>query len=251
VGPNDIRIGAITLKTNTSTHVLSVTELEPHVRAGHQIDHVRIEGDTLHFATTGEDPRFLIPLPAEISQTPRSEAWAYYALSWGAAFGMLLFAVVLADRHGVRYVGHWRRPLAMQFPRARAWTGLAIDVAATTVMILMLLRFVEAGTRFDISTLSNALDRDGVGQAVPPEVKAMKALTLRHDLQAYKLSLELSGNDERQLIFQRAAEYLYPARFSSTSRWVFALEGTPPGEAGSRCEAVDQDKQIVLYACQP
>jgi hypothetical protein len=251
VMPNEIRIGSIALSTYTATHILTAAQLEPHVRAGIQIDNVRLDGDFLVFNTTGSDPNFLVPLPEDILRVPRSLVVGYYLLSWGAGLAMVLFVAVMARRHRIQLTGRWRHPLAVHRPVTTAWAGIALDLCATVLMIQALLQFVHLYTSFDISPLARALDRDGVGEAVPRDVRDMKTLVLRHGHPSYVLAGDMGKGDDESEIFQRATEYLYPARVVHQSRWVFARAGKQPAAAFGQCKAVDRENLIELYDCQP
>jgi hypothetical protein len=251
VMPNEIRIGSIALSTYTATHILTAAELEPHVRAGIQIDNVRLDGDFLVFNTTGGDPNFLVPLPEDILRVPRSLVVGYYLLSWGVGLAMVLFVALLARRHRILPTGRWRRPLAVDGPVSTAWGGIALDLGATVLLVLTLLQFVHLYTSFDITPLARSLDRDGVGEAVPREVRDMKALVLRHGHPSYVLAGDMGKGDDESEIFQRATEYLYPARVVHQSRWVFARAGKPPAATFGRCVALDRENLIELYDCQP
>jgi hypothetical protein len=245
--PTEIRTGAISLSTYTGTHVLSAAVLEPHVRAGNQIANVRLEGEVLRFDTTGDDPNFLVPVPTDILQMPKAQVYAFYLLSWGVSLAIVLLLAVLAGKHGRAF----NRPDATKVSRLGAAGGLALDLVAMLLMGFVLLRFVHLYTGFDISQLVHALDRDGVGEAVPREVRNMKALVLRHGRPSYVLADDLGKGDDANIHFQRATEYLYPARVVHQSRWVFARASKPPTASFGRCEAVDRENLIVLYDCKP
>lgn len=245
--PTEIRIGAISLSTYTGTHLLSAAELEPHVRAGNQITNVRREGEVLRFDTTGDDPNFLVPVPTDILQMPKAQVYAFYLLSWAVSMAIVLLLAGLAGKHGRAF----NRPEATRASRLGAAGGWALDLVAMLLMGFVLLRFAHLYTGFDISQLARALDRDGVGEAVPREVRDMKALVRRHDHQSYVLADDLGKGDDANVHFQRATEYLYPARVVHRSPWVFARESKPPTASFGRCEAVDRENLIVLYACQP
>lgn len=252
--PNALQMGSVTLHTYTGNHVLSAAELEPHVRAGNQIANVRLQDGVLHFDATGNDPNFLVPVPADILNVPRSLIYFNYLLSWAVAAAVLLFLVALVGKHGLTYTGQWRRPIAVTpagSPARQRWLGLALDLGAGALMLQMVLAFIHLTSRFDISQLVHALDHDGVGNTVPIEVRQMKALVARHGNHSYVLPGDMGKGDDESEIFQRATEYLYPSRIVHQSKWVFARKEWNSAGVPGRCTPVDQEISIVLYACDP
>lgn len=251
VNANLIRMGPVSLSTYTATHVITVDQLEPFVRQGAQIVDVHREGEYLSFRTTGNDPNFILPLPPEMLSTSRWQEATLYLLSFSVSAGAVLFVSVLAGRHRLSLSGSWRRPVSVQGPVLGAWTGWIVDLGATVLLAVVAIQFVALYTRFDFSPLVRALDKDGVGETVPREVRNMKALVQRNGPGPYVLDSDMGLKDDESEIFQRATEYLYPARIVHRSRWVFAREGWPTSPQFGHCKPIDRENLIVLHACQP
>ncbi|MFP8777536.1 hypothetical protein [Hydrogenophaga sp. RWCD_12] len=251
--PNQIQMGALTLHTLTGVHTLTVQELEPHVKAGNDITNVRIENGVLRFDTVGNDPNFLVPLPPEVLKVPQRVVNLNYLLAWFVSASMVVFLAVVIRKHHLGFTGRFRRPLALlDGSTARsAWTGLALDIAAGVVLIYMLLEFIQLYTHFDLSPITQTFARDGVGKAVPIEVREMKTLVQRHGDHAFVLAGDMGKGDDESEVFQRATEYLYPSRIVHQSEWVFGRVDVPLEPRFGECQPVDKTPNIVLYACRP
>ncbi|MBL8387697.1 MAG: hypothetical protein JNK17_05760 [Hydrogenophaga sp.] len=249
--PNDIIIGSLSVHSVTGSFRLSAEQLVPFVQAGSGIADVRLENGMLHFRTTDGDPNFLIPLPPHLKNVPQSEVYLNYLLAWAVAAALVLFGAVMVRKHHIGFTGRFRRPLTLlDGSSARAaWGGLVLDLAAGVLLAHMTLLLVEMYTHFDPSPIFNTLDDDGVGRAVPPEVRDMKTLVRRNGDRAFVLAGDMGKGDDESEIFQRATEYLYPSRIVHQSEWVFGrAEGTLGPEFGD-CKVVDKEGGILLYAC--
>ena len=250
--PNDFQIGWLAVTSVTARIRLNAAELEPYVRAGEGISQVRLEGGVLHFRTTGNDPHFPLPLPQPLRDISFWDRATIYLFTWMLTAGALIFVVVVLGKHGLGLSGSWRKPVARvrEIGARRAWGGLLLDVAAGWLALWLLLQFVAAYTHFDPSPLFHVLDDDGVGLAVPPEVRDMKALVRRHGHHDFVLADDMGKGDDESEIFQRAVEYLYPSRIVHRSEWVFGrIEGRLTPVFGS-CRVVDKERLVVLYECR-
>lgn len=251
--PNQLRIGYISVHTYSGSYRLSAEQLEPYVRAGNQIANTRLENDVLRFDTTGDDPNFIVPLPDAITHPPRTTVNLFYLLSWSMSAALVLFLLWLARRNRLCLTGHWRQPVSSLdgATMRNGLTGLALDLGSAALATYVLLQFVQIYTHFDLSPISHALDDDGVGLAVPYEVRQMKAIVRRQGHHAFVLADDMGKGDDESEIFQRATEYLYPSRIVHQSEWVFARDWWKPTPAFGTCKPVDKENSIVLYACRP
>lgn len=251
--PNQIQMGPLTVHTLSGAHTLTATDLEPMVRAGNDITNVRIENGVLRFDTVGNDPNFLLKLPPEVLKVPQRVVNLNYLLAWFVSASVVVFVAVVIRKHHLGFTGRFRRPLALlDGSSARsAWTGLALDLASGLLLIYMLLEFIQLYTFYDLSPIRHALAKDGVGKAVPPEVREMKAMVRRHGEHAFVLAGDMGKGDDESEIFQRATEYLYPARIVHQSEWVFGRVEVPLAPSYGQCQPVDKATLIVLYACRP
>ena len=251
--PNQIQMGSLTVHTLSGAHTLTASDLEPMVRAGHDITNVRIDNGVLRFDTVGNDPNFLLTLPPDVLKVPQRVVNLNYLLAWLIAASMVVFVAVVIRKHHLGFTGRLRRPLALlDGSTARsAWSGLALDLAAGLVLIYMLLEFIQLYTHFDLSPITQTLAKDGVGKAVPIEVREMKELVRRHGDHAFVLADNMGKGDDESEIFQRATEYLYPSRIVHQSEWVFGRVGGRLGAGFGQCQPVDKTTNIVLYACRP
>lgn len=256
VTPGETLIGSLSVHTLTGAVHLSAEQLEPLVRAGPGITDVRLDNGVLHFKATGDDPHFLLPLPPQILDVPSWLVYLNRLLAWAVAAVLVLFvAVVLRKKHHLGFTGRLRWPLVLQDGRTArsAWGGLALDIAVGVLLLQAVLGFVNVYTHFDPSPIVHALDDDGVGTAVPVEVRDMKALVRRHGTHAFVLADGMANGDDESEIFQRATEYLYPSRVvhQNQSEWVFGLVEGHLGPDFGNCQLIDKENFIVLYVCRP
>ena len=250
--PAQVRMGSVTLRSLTGAVDIGVDRLAPWVAQGQQLADVQRPGDnTLSFRTTGGDPYFQIPLAPELLnavQPSRSQATVF---CWALTLAGLLFVGLLAQRHALwqRSGDGGRLPAPRHAGVLQAWVAFALDFSAAVLFVYAMGRFVDRNTGMNFTHLPEAFVPDGVGQAVPIEVRSMKAIVLRHGGGAYFLAGDLGIHEDEGVIYQRATEYLYPARVVAHSRWVFSREGGALALGGVDCAPVDRQDGIVLYDC--
>jgi hypothetical protein len=245
---NEIWIGSVRVRSLISVATISAEDLAVQARKGHQIGDVRLEGGLLKFRTLGEDPSFLVPMPAEIGVPSMPERVLWYAAAWLLTGFLLLFLTAVVFSAKVRRQDSAAAPPGMHGVLAR-FLRPAADIMALAVLLVTMVQFLADTTRLDPTPLQNALARDGVGQAVPNEVREMKALTAHFGAREVVLEGRLGKGEDDNMIFQRATEYLYPVRVVRHSRWRLVPRPDTPQHTGSHCQKADELSEVALYAC--
>ena len=114
----------------------------------------------------------------------------------------------------------------------------------SAILCICLFILIAAKSKFSFSLLINSFSQEvtTISSVTPIAIDAYK-LAKKNKLSAFSLSASLLEN---AFLFQRIAEFCYPIRVVTKSKFIFA---TPSDKVYKNCIIADNTNVLILYRC--
>lgn len=254
--PVNFSISEIRFVTGSGPHIVAVEELVALVSSGHQLKIAGRDRSSVTLSATGVDPYFSIPIPESVLTSAYREYCRALILT-GLASVLLAVLIpmilsglfALLKRACLALSRLWLYGLSRSQVHAQR-VKVAANCAGAAALGLALLHQASLHDWWSIARLQDAFADDGVGFAVPAEVRNMKTLIQRHSLTDFDLLRDLGDGAPHTEIYQRASEYLYPARINEKARYKFIRSSDAVTLATDLCKEIDREHTISLVVCR-
>lgn len=238
----EVKMGAIDYD-----YTLSANLLMAQASKGNQLAVIEANEAGVKLSSLGEDPHFQLRIDKALVQ---EAMWLYIFRVAAILFfvASMMYAVFQIVENSTAIGAMFYEFYASSIGRNA--TRTVSSIAGFLLLAFAVYQLMAMHTWWSVERVKQAFVADGVGDSVPAEVKTMKELITKHNVQEYDLLGDLGQGKHYNVVYQRATEYLYPVRVKEGVSNKFIKTEFIASTLSAGCQEQDRKDGISLLLCR-